>query len=210
LIGLIIKKIHWPYWVILLSCIFFISAFSCTPDRKRGTATDTDVSETLSAEDSLIGEAVANKDEEDTEEADKIPDSDAFIRAIVQNDKIGKNQTTEVRFRLYTIVDIKSISSTVWPELDESFEVEEIALDSIRKMDKETFKGLRYNIVDLRALKLRPKKAGILIIKPVAMNVSFTIPGDKYEKTVIGEIPVIEEVKKTLKSDEVTINVIDK
>lgn len=215
-IKLKIKGIYWFYLTTLICCIVCISVSSCTPDRKRGDLSRSDSTGTYSETDSLptadeaaIISETNNVNDTITEDFLEIFDSEAFIRTIVQEKNINKEQVIEAKFRFYTKIDIKNISLTIWPDFKD-FEVKEVALDSVRPMRKETFKNQKYNIIDLRIVKLKPKKAGTLTIGPATMNVSFYAPSGKKEKTAIGEVPVVKEIKKTLKSETITINVIEK
>ncbi|WP_029905414.1 BatD family protein [Prevotella sp. 10(H)] len=202
-------KVYLYIIIALLGCIF-ITLFSCTPDRKRTRAVDKNESvKNARSADSLKTEPAITDQEKEEDEEPTISDADAFIDIVVSDSDLVKGQALDVEFRFYTKIEARNMSSIQWPESDD-FEVQNTGLDSIRKMKEVMYSGHKYYTVILRKVRLTPQKVGELKIKPVTMEVSFSVPTGKTVKSQFGDTPVMREVKKTLKSREVTINVSEK
>ncbi|NDW17333.1 protein BatD [Dysgonomonas sp. 216] len=131
---------------------------------------------------------------------------DAFIRAIVSKTKVNEQEAFVVTFKFYTIYDVKNIGKIEFPEF-EGFMVEEFELPSNRKLNLEHYNGRNYFAIDIKKSLLFPQRSGKITIPTGKMEMIFSVPSGRRVMTFFGPEEVPVDVKKTLTTSPVTIDV---
>lgn len=129
-----------------------------------------------------------------------------FIRAAVDKTKLYLGEQLTLSYKLYTRADILGSEAEKLPDLN-GFWSQDIK-DGRQNVEwrTETYKGLQYNVADIKQTILFPERAGNLVIDPLVMNFTVRIarqPRDLMEQ-VFG---AYHDVKYRAKSAPVTIHV---
>lgn len=132
--------------------------------------------------------------------------SDAFIRAIVSKTKVREQEAFVVTFRFYTTLDPRDIGKIEFPEF-EGFMVEDQDLPSTRQLKYEHYNGRNYYSVDLKRTLLFPQRSGNITIPAGKIEMVFNVRSGKTVDTFFGPQYIMTDVKKTLMSKPLTINV---
>jgi len=137
-----------------------------------------------------------------------ISSTDAFIRAIPSKTKIREQEAFVVTFRFYTTLQVLDIGKIEFPEFD-GFMVEDQELSPNRQMQMEHYNGRNYYVVDLRRTLLFPQRTGKITIPAGKIEMLFNIRTNKTVNTFFGPQYVMTDVKKTLTSSPLAINISD-
>lgn len=135
-----------------------------------------------------------------------IKPSDAFIRAIVSKTKIREQEAFVVTFRFYTTLEVRDIGKIEFPEFD-GFMVEDQDLPGTRQLSFEHYNGRNYYSVDLRRTLLFPQHAGQITIPAGKLEMVFNVRSGKVVDTFFGPQYVMTDVKKTLTTAPIKVNV---
>ncbi|MDL2215074.1 BatD family protein [Dysgonomonas sp. OttesenSCG-928-M03] len=135
-----------------------------------------------------------------------ISSTDAFIRAIVSKTKIREQEAFVVTFRFYTTLDVRDIGKIEFPEFD-GFMVEDQDLPGARQLAMEHYNGRNYYAVDLRRTLLFPQRSGQITIPQGKIEMIFNVRSGKTVDTFFGPQYVMTDVKKTLTTSPLNINV---
>lgn len=141
-----------------------------------------------------------------TSTAQNINSSDAFIRAIVSKSKVSEQESFVVTFRFYTTLEVRDIGKIEFPEFD-GFMVEEQPLAATRQMTMEHYNGRNYYAVDLRRTLLFPQRSGKITIPSGKIEMVFNVRSGKTVQTFFGPQYVMTDVKKTMTTAPLTIDV---
>lgn len=141
-----------------------------------------------------------------TSTAQNINSSDAFIRAIVSKSKVSEQESFVVTFRFYTTLEVRDIGKIEFPEFD-GFMVEEQPLPPTRQMTFEHYNGRNYYAVDLRRTLLFPQRSGKITIPSGKIEMVFNVRSGKTVQTFFGPQYVMTDVKKTMTTSPLTIDV---
>ena len=141
-----------------------------------------------------------------TSTAQNISSSDAFIRAIVSKSKVSEQESFVVTFRFYTTLEVRDIGKIEFPEFD-GFMVEEQPLPATRQMTFEHYNGRNYYAVDLRRTLLFPQRSGKITIPSGKIEMVFNVRSGKTVQTFFGPQYVMTDVKKTMTTSPLTIDV---
>ncbi len=141
-----------------------------------------------------------------TSSAQNINSSDAFIRAIVSKSKVSEQESFVVTFRFYTTLEVRDIGKIEFPEF-EGFMVEEQPLSSTRQMTFEHYNGRNYHAVDLRRTLLFPQRSGKMTIPSGKIEMVFSVRSGKAVQTFFGPQYVMTDVKRTMTTSPLTIDV---
>lgn len=143
---------------------------------------------------------------ESSSTAQKISSSDAFIRAIVSKSKVYEQEAFTVTFRFYTTLQVSDIGKIEFPEF-EGFMVEDQDLPPTRQLTMEHYNGRNYYSVDLRRTLLFPQRSGKITIPSGKIEMVFNVRSGKAVQTFFGPQYVMIDVKKTMTTSPLTINV---
>lgn len=143
---------------------------------------------------------------ESSSTAQKINPSDAFIRAIVSKTKVYEQEAFVVTFRFYTTLQVTDIGKIEFPEF-EGFMVEDQDLPPTRQLTMEHYNGRNYYSVDLRRTLLFPQRSGKITIPPGKIEMVFNVRSGKVVQTFFGPQYVMTDVKKTMTTSPLSINV---
>lgn len=143
---------------------------------------------------------------ESSSTAQKISSSDAFIRAIVSKSKVYEQEAFTVTFRFYTTLQVSDIGKIEFPEF-EGFMVEDQDLPPTRQLTMEHYNGRNYYSVDLRRTLLFPQRSGKITIPSGKIEMVFNVRSGKAVQTFFGPQYVMTDVKKTMTTSPLTINV---
>lgn len=135
-----------------------------------------------------------------------IKSTDAFIRAIVSKSNIYEQEGFTVTFRLYTTLNVVNFGKIEFPEF-EGFMVEEIELPMNQQLKIEQYNGRSYYTADLRKTLLFPQRSGKITIPSGRIEMVFSVPSGKRITTFFGSQEVFVDVKKTLVTNPVSVNV---
>lgn len=141
-----------------------------------------------------------------TSTAQNINSSDAFIRAIVSKSKVSEQESFVVTSRFYTTLEVRDIGKIEFPEFD-GFMVEEQPLPPTRQMTFEHYNGRNYYAVDLRRTLLFPQRSGKITIPSGKIEMVFNVRSGKTVETFFGPQYVMTDVKKTMTTSPLTIDV---
>ena len=129
-----------------------------------------------------------------------------FIKAIVDKTNVYLGQQLTVTYRLYTPVSIEQNEAASPPELN-GFWSEDIKQPTGQiPMHLEVYKGIRYEVADLKKTILFPERSGNLTIDPMSMTFTVRVPvqsSDPFAQFFQDE----KEEKYQAKSAPVTIHV---
>jgi hypothetical protein len=130
-----------------------------------------------------------------------------FIKAVVDKTNVYQGQQITVTYRLYTRVSIEQNQATTIPELN-GFWSEDLKPQSQQiPTHIETYRGVQYDVADLKKTILFPERSGNLTVDPLGMTFIVRVPvqssdpfaqffqTDKEEKYVAKSAPVTIHVK---------------
>jgi hypothetical protein len=127
-----------------------------------------------------------------------------FIKAEVNKTKVYTGEQINVRYKLYTRVDLEASQLDKAPDLNGFWSQEVIRKSPNAVWGTETFNGLRYNVAIIKQTILSPEHSGDLTIDPLIMTFQARI---KLPKQVINNpFGNFEEVKYQAKSAPVVIH----
>ncbi len=134
-----------------------------------------------------------------------VSEKDAFIRAIVSKNSVYEQEGFTVTFKLYTTLNIVDIGKITFPEF-EGFMVEEVDVPS-NQGQIERYNGRNYSTADLRKSILFPQRSGKITIPSGRLEMVFSVPSGKRVSTFFGTQEVMADVRKTLVTNPITIDV---
>lgn len=131
---------------------------------------------------------------------------DAFVRAVFSKTKVAEQEAVVVTFRFYTVLNVRDVGKIEFPEF-EGFMTEEFTLTANRQMGMENYNGRNYYVADVKKTLLFPQRSGKLTIPAGKMEIVFAVPSGQKIQTFFGPQEVMTEVKKTLRTTPVTVDV---
>lgn len=134
-----------------------------------------------------------------------VSEKDVFIRAIVSKNSVYEQEGFTVTFKLYTTLNIVDIGKITFPEF-EGFMVEEVDVPS-NQGQIERYNGRNYSTADLRKSILFPQRSGKITIPSGRLEMVFSVPSGKRVSTFFGTQEVMADVRKTLVTNPITIDV---
>lgn len=138
--------------------------------------------------------------------AGTVSGKDAFIRAILSKNAPYEQEGFTVTFRLYTTLNIVNYGKIQFPEF-EGFMVEEVPLPANQQLRLERYQGRNYYTVDLKKSLLFPQRSGKITIPSGTLEMVFSVPSGKKISTFFGTQEISVDVKKTFKTNPLTVNV---
>lgn len=129
-----------------------------------------------------------------------------FIRADVSKTKVYTGEQINVRYRLYTRVDLEASQLDKAPELNGFWSQDVVKKNPNAVWSSETHNGLRYSVATIKQTIISPERAGDLNIDPLIMTfvARVKLPPRQFLKNPYGNY---EEVKYQVKSAPVVIHV---
>lgn len=138
--------------------------------------------------------------------APTISDNDAFIRPIISKNGVYEQEGFTVTYRIYTVYNNVYFEDVEFPEFD-GFMSEDFNISSNQQLKLERYKDRNYYTADLKKTLLFPQKSGKIIIPSGKFKSVFTVPSGKKVSTFFGNQEVMAEVKKTLVSAPITVDI---
>lgn len=138
--------------------------------------------------------------------APKVNADDAFIRAIVSKNGVYEQEGFTITFKLYTTLNISDLGMIEFPEFD-GFMTEEIPIPSNQQLKMERYKERNYYTAELKKSLLFPQRSGKISIPTGKLEMVFSVPSGKRVSTFFGTQEVMADVKKTLVTNPLTIDV---
>ena len=130
-----------------------------------------------------------------------------FIRAVVDKNNVYQGEQITLNYRLYTLVGIEQSQVDKLPDLT-GFWNEDIKNQQQQVQFRiETYKGVRYNVADIKQTILFPEHAGDITIDPLGLTFLVRVPTQardimdqffgsfKEEKYKVKSAPVVIHVK---------------
>lgn len=152
------------------------------------------------------GQGRSNSAEPSSSTAVNIKSTDAFIRAIVSKTRVREQEAFVVTFRFYTTLEVRDIGKIEFPEF-EGFMVEDQDLPGSRQLQMEHYNGRNYYAVDLKRTLLFPQRSGKITIPSGKIEMLFSVRTGRTVDTFFGRQYVMTDVKKTMNTSPLTINV---
>lgn len=129
-----------------------------------------------------------------------------FIKADVNKTNVYQGEQLSVTYRLYTRVDIEQTQLDKIPELNGFWAEDTRSMQQQVQFRVETYKGLKYNVADLKQTVLFPEHAGSLTIDPLGMT--FLVRQPVRSNDIMDQFfGAYNEVKLKVKSPAVVIHV---
>lgn len=138
--------------------------------------------------------------------APNIGANDAFIRAIISKNGVYEQEGFTVTFRLYSVYGQIYFEGAEFPEFD-GFMSEEIPISSNQQLKMERYNDRNYYTADIKKSLLFPQRSGKITIPSGKLETVFTVPSGRKVSTFFGSQEVMAEVKKTLVTNPVTVDV---
>lgn len=135
-----------------------------------------------------------------------VSSKDAFIRAIVSKTKVYDQEALTVTFRFYTTMNVRDVGKIEFPEFN-GFLVEDQQMSQYVQFQTERYNDKNYRVTDLRRVLLFPQKTGELSIPSGKIEMLFRVPISRQANTFAGYQPVMTDVKKTLVTNPIKIDV---
>ncbi len=129
-----------------------------------------------------------------------------FMRAVVDKNNVYQGEQITLNYRLYTRVDIEQSQVDKLPDLNGFWNEDIKNLQQQVQWHIETYKGMRYNVADIKQTILFPEHAGNLTIDPFGMTFLAKVqaPSQDIMDQFFGSF---KEVKLKVKSPPVVIHV---
>lgn len=148
----------------------------------------------------------SNASEQSSAGSPNIGANDAFIRAIVSKNGVYEQEGFTVTFRLYSVHGQIYFEAAEFPEFD-GFMNEEIDIPSNQQLKLERYNDRNYYTADIKKSLLFPQRSGKITIPSGKLETVFTVPSGRKVSTFFGSQEVMAEVKKTLVTNPVTVDV---
>lgn len=131
-----------------------------------------------------------------------------FIRAVVDKTSVFEGQQVVVSYRLYTRIGIDDSQVNTLPELNGFFsqDIKNMQQQQRTVWSVETYKGLKYNVTDIKQSILFPEHAGNLTVDPLGATflVRQPVPSRNFMDSFFDSY---KEVNIKVKSAPVTVHV---
>lgn len=138
--------------------------------------------------------------------AANINPKDAFVRAIFSKTKVAEQEALVVTFRFYTVLNVREAGKVEFPEF-EGFMVEDFDLPANRQWRLENFNGKNYQVIDVKKSLLFPQRSGKITIPSGKLDIVFAVKSGQVSDMFFGTYDVMSEVKRTLKTTPVTVDI---
>lgn len=132
--------------------------------------------------------------------------NDAFIRAIISKNGVYEQEGFTVTFRLYSVHGQIYFEGAEFPEFD-GFMSEEVPISSNQQLKLERFNDRNYYTADIKKSLLFPQRSGKITIPSGKLETVFTVPSGRKVSSFFGPQEVMAEVKKTLVTNPITVDV---
>jgi len=138
----------------------------------------------------------------------QVPADQIFIRAIPTKTSVYEQEGLTVTYKLYTRVGIGGFENPKFPEF-KGFMAQEVELPANQQWDMENYKGANYRTAILKQTVLYPRESGNLTIDKGSFDVVLQLRVSNPRRGSIFDdfFESYQDVKKTLYSNPVTINV---
>lgn len=137
-----------------------------------------------------------------------ISNQDLFITASASKTNVYEQEAFLLTFKIYTLVDLRGFDNVKLPDF-KGFHSQEVELPSNQKWSLEHYKGRNYHTTVYRQFVLFPQQSGKLTIEPARFDASIAKvvqSADPFDAFFNGGSNYVE-VKKTLSTPKITINV---
>lgn len=137
-----------------------------------------------------------------------ISSQDLFITASASKTNVYEQEAFLLTFKIYTLVDLRGFDNVKLPDF-KGFHSQEVELPSNQKWSLEHYKGRNYHTTVYRQFVLFPQQSGKLTIEPARFDASIAKvvqSADPFDAFFNGGSNYVE-VKKTLSTPKITINV---
>lgn len=131
-----------------------------------------------------------------------------FIRAIPSKTNVYEQEGLTITYKLYTRVGIGGFENPKFPEF-KGFMAQEVELPANQQWDMEHYNGVNYRTAILKQTVLYPRESGQLTIDKGSFDVILQLRVSNPRRGSIFDdfFETYQDVKKTLYSNPVTINV---
>ncbi len=131
---------------------------------------------------------------------------DAFIRPIISKNGVYEQEGFTVTYRIYTVYNNVYFEDVEFPEFD-GFMSEDFNISSNQQLKLERYNDRNYYTADLKKTLLFPQKSGKITIPSGKFMSVFTVPSGRKVSTFFGSQEVTAEVRKTLVSSPITVDI---
>jgi len=129
-----------------------------------------------------------------------------FIKAVVDKTNVYQGEQITLSYRLYTRVDIEQSQVDNLPDLNGFWNEDIKAMQQQVQWHLEVYKGVKYNVADIKQTILFPEHAGNLTIDPFGMTFLARVPAPS--RDIMDQFfGSFKEVKVKVKSTPVVIHV---
>ncbi|MDR1372800.1 MAG: BatD family protein [Dysgonamonadaceae bacterium] len=149
----------------------------------------------------------ASGNESSGRQTNAISTEDMFIRAVPSKTSVYENEGFLITFKLYSKYTNLQFESFNFPEY-EGFIAQEIETGSAQWSNIEQYNGQNYRTAILKQTFLFPQHSGKITISSGKFNLVAAIPSGRKTSSIFDPfISSVEQVRKSLSSSTVTINV---
>jgi hypothetical protein len=129
-----------------------------------------------------------------------------FIKAVVDKTDVYQGEQINLNYRLYTRLDIEQSQADKLPDLNGFWNEDIKNAQQQVQFHIETYKGVRYNVADIKQTILFPEHSGNLTIDPLGMIFILRVPAPS--RDIMDQFfGSFKEVKYNVKSAPVVIHV---
>lgn len=134
-----------------------------------------------------------------------ISDSDAFVKPIVEEIDIEGRKGFSVVFRLFTQIELQSVSNLNIPDFSD-FKILRERTPGVRSNMTEIHNGKEYSVIDLMNFVLLPTKSGRIKIGESDIELVFSIATGIVEQTFFGPVEKMQQVSKSFKIESFEVD----
>lgn len=131
----------------------------------------------------------------------EISHEDLFVRFNINKTNVYKGEPIVANLKLYTRVDLSGIENIIYPSFN-SFYAEDLETAKQINFTREIVNGQTYNVALLKSYVLYPRIAGTATIEPCEIDIQVRQASSRNFF-----FTQYENIKKTIKSPEIKINV---
>lgn len=154
------------------------------------------------------GNSQSNQSAGKSSSGSNISSQDLFINVSASKTNVYEQEAFLLTFKIYTLVDLRGFDNVKLPDF-KGFHSQEVELPSNQKWSLEHYKGRNYHSTVYRQFVLFPQQSGKLTIEPARFDASIAKvvqSADPFDAFFNGGSNYVE-VKKTLSTPKITINV---
>ena len=152
----------------------------------------------------LVTSLVSAQEKSESELTSKLNNGVHFV-AELSDSNVKLKDSVIITYKLYVAQDIGISNYNMRDYIEsEDFKVEDITSSDV-KVEYEVFKNEKYRFVILKKSVLKPKQKGKFELEALVLDFTSEIPSKNSD--AFGRL-IMEKVKRTIKTDNITINVI--